>query len=236
MHGTWWKLGLHWWVGVMNQMNNMIHANANLAATNCGHARPGPATRSLCKQTLGEWAWRTGYHLTATGVGTWCPTWTTAVEQDGAVICTPAYVQVPIHSCMVGLVGDVRGRERRLDSIHLRVVGLEPMTHPKTHTVHTYMHACMHKYTMSITSIVIESSCASDGLNSDIIWLSVHARSQLSNHGWLAERAERAQRVKPLSVHVHWDLRYMSVYWGLLNLCTKQGKKLKPSSIDRLLM
>ena len=41
---------------------------------------------------------RTSYLLTASGVGTRSPTWTTAVEWKGAVICTPSLSQVPIHS------------------------------------------------------------------------------------------------------------------------------------------
>ena len=36
------------------------------------------------------------------------------------------------HSQLGGLVGVVGGWGRRLDNIHLRVVGLEPMTHGST--------------------------------------------------------------------------------------------------------
>ena len=83
------------------------HTHANLAATHMhAHlAEPG----CLCtKQALGACASkllenglgtrrRTSYLLTASGVGTRSPTWTTAVEWKGAVrvICTPAYARYP---------------------------------------------------------------------------------------------------------------------------------------------
>ena len=49
----------------------------------------------------------------------------------------PSLRQVPIHSWVVGMVG---GRERRLDNIHLRVVGLEPPRPKPFHHQATHAH------------------------------------------------------------------------------------------------
>ena len=103
------------------------------------------------------------YLLTASGMGTR----TTAVEREGAVICTPSLRQVPIlHSQLGGLVGVVGGRGKIMAMVHLQVVGLElmtdglrgkdtnhlatrPHTHTRTHTyihTHTYTHTYIHTY------------------------------------------------------------------------------------------
>ena len=104
-----------------------LSGHAHLAEPGCLCTKQalGACASKLLENGLGTRR-RTSYLLTASGVGTQSPTWTTAVEQKGAVICTPG-----THSQLGGLVGVVYigGSGRRLDNIHLRVVGLEPMTH-----------------------------------------------------------------------------------------------------------
>ena len=85
---------------------------------------------------------RTSYLLTASGVGTRSPTWTTAVEREGAVICT--------HSQLGGVVGVVGGRERRVVNVHLAVVGLELMIY-----ICAYMCAYLHMHSALTTDFTV---------------------------------------------------------------------------------
>ena len=100
-----------------------------------GHAHLAEPGCLCTKQALGACASKllenglgtrrgTSYLLTASGVDTRSPTWTTAVERKGAVICTPAYARYPFTAGWTGGGGRRQGK-----NIHLRVVGLEPMTH-----------------------------------------------------------------------------------------------------------
>ena len=53
----------------------------------------------------------TSYLLIASGVGTRSPTWTTAVECKGAVICTPAYPRYPFTAGWTGGGGGRQGKK-----------------------------------------------------------------------------------------------------------------------------
>ena len=72
-----------------------LSGHAHLAEPGCLCTKQalGACASKLLENGLGTRR-RTSYLLTASGVGTRSPTWTTAVERKGAVICT----QVPIHS------------------------------------------------------------------------------------------------------------------------------------------
>ena len=98
--------------------------------------------------------------LTASGVGTQSPTWTTAVERKGAVICTPAYARYPFTAGRTGWGGGRQGKKNGQCSsasggtrTHDPWI-MSPMHKPLHHQAplyiytytHTYIHTCIHTY------------------------------------------------------------------------------------------
>ena len=120
---------------------------------------------------------RTSYLLTASDVDTRSPTWTTAVQFKGAMICT----QVPIHSWVDYIVGVVGGRERRLDNIYLQVVGLELMSHGSRGQRPTYIHTFIHTHKHTP-----HNTCPCHTLTHTILYL----QYSLSTLPWPAESVQ----------------------------------------------
>ena len=155
------------------------NANANLAATEWSRS-PGRAScrisrhyilgACMCKQTPGNWqedqlpshSKRCGHPKSHLDHCCW-------VKRSCDL--HPSLRQVPIHSWVDWCMGVVGGRGRRLDNIHLRVVGLEPMTHgsgaqctnhftnqTRTYTyINTYIHTyiyIIHTYIHTLLGVI----------------------------------------------------------------------------------
>ena len=121
-----------------------------------GHAHLAEPGCLCTKQALGACASkllenglrrRTSYLLTASGVGTRSPTWTTAVERKGAVICTPAYARYPFTAGWTG--GGGRRQGKKIGQYPSASGGarthdpwiMSPMHKPLHHQApHVYMH------------------------------------------------------------------------------------------------
>ena len=93
----------------------VCNAKCNLAATRwpgclCTKQALGACASKLLENGLGTRR-RTSYLLAASGVGTRSPTWTTAVERKGAVICTPAYARYPFTAGWTGGGGGRQGKK-----------------------------------------------------------------------------------------------------------------------------
>ena len=89
-----------------------LGGHAHLAEPGCLCTKQalGACASKLLENRLGTCR-RTSYLLTASGVGTRSPTWTTAVEWKGAVICTPAYARYPFTAGWTGGGGGRQGKK-----------------------------------------------------------------------------------------------------------------------------
>ena len=120
-----------------------------------GHAHLAqPGYCEPCKQSSWSWARNSQKNrpfLTASGVGTWSPTWIIAVAWEKALNCTPANARSPITAGWAGgggrwkITGLTSGPEPRTQP-------LKPHTHTQTHThtktnTHTHTHAHKDKHT-----------------------------------------------------------------------------------------
>ena len=102
--------------------------------------------------------------LTASGVGTQSPTWTTAVERKGAVICTPAYARYPFTAGWTGGGGRRQGKKigqypsasggARTHDPWIMSPMHKPLHHQAPHTyIHTYIQTHIHTNTYIHTHI-----------------------------------------------------------------------------------
>ena len=113
-----------------------LSGHAHLAEPGCLCTKQalGACASKLLENGLGTRR-RTSYLLTASGVGTRSPTWTTTVERKGAVICTPAYARYPFTA---GWTGGGGGRQRKK-------IGQYPSASGGARTHDTHTHTCMYR-------------------------------------------------------------------------------------------
>ena len=127
-----------------------LSGHAHLAEPGCLCTKQalGACASKLLENRLGTRR-RTSYLLTASGVGTRSPTWTTAVERKGAVICTPAYARYPFTAGWTGGGGRRQGKKigqypsasggARTHDPWIMSPMHKPLHHQAPH-IHTYIH------------------------------------------------------------------------------------------------
>ena len=191
----------HIYIHIYMQMQIILlplSGHAHLAEPGCLCTKQalGASASKLLENGLGTRR-RISYLLTASGVGTQSPTWTTAVERKGAVICTPAYARYPFTAggC-------------RLDNIHLRVVGLEPMTHGSgaqctnhftNQAPHTYIYRYMLHFSCSIPNPTLY--LAKNEGDSIHTYIHIHTYMQCKNANFAATRWSRSPGRARMPVH-----------------------------------
>ena len=116
------------------------HAHLEEPGCLCTKQALGACVSKLLENGLGTRR-RTSYLLTASGVGTRSPTWTTAVEWKVAVICTPAYARYPFTAGWTGGGGGRQGKKNGQSSsasggtrTHDMSPRPKPLHHQATHT------------------------------------------------------------------------------------------------------
>ena len=113
-----------------------LGCHAHLAEPGCLCTKQalGACASKLLENRLGTRR-RTSYLLTASGVGTRSPTWTTAVEWKGAVIYTPAFARYPFTAGWTGGGGGRQGKKNgQCSSASGGTRTHDPWPMPKTQT------------------------------------------------------------------------------------------------------